>query len=66
MRGIEINADVIKGTRDGVYDCDPEKKNRQEFDFISFEDVLKKSLNVMDTTAFTLSQENKLPIVVLI
>jgi uridylate kinase len=40
------------------------KMNRQKFDFISFEDVLKKGLNVMDTTAFTLSQENKLPIVV--
>jgi uridylate kinase len=50
-----------------VYDCDPEKKNESvKFDFISFEDVLKKGLNVMDTTAFTLSQENKLPIVVLI
>ena len=67
LRGIEINADVIlKGTRvDGVYDCDPEKNaSAVKFDFISFEDVLKKGLNVMDTTAFTLSQENKLPIVV--
>jgi uridylate kinase len=67
LRGVEINADVIlKGTRvDGVYDCDPEKNsNAIKFDFISFEDVLKKGLNVMDTTAFTLSQENKLPIVV--
>jgi uridylate kinase len=36
MRGIEINADVIKGTRDGVYDCDPEKKNRQEIRFYFF------------------------------
>ena len=67
LRGIEINADVIlKGTRvDGVYDCDPEKNTAAvKFDFISFDDVLKKGLNVMDTTAFTLSQENKLPIVV--
>ena len=67
LRGIEINADVIlKGTRvDGVYDCDPEKNaSAVKFDFISFEDVHKKGLNVMDTTAFTLSQENKLPIVV--
>ena len=67
LRGIEMNADVIlKGTRvDGVYDCDPEKNpTAVKFDFISFEDVLKKGLNVMDTTAFTLSQENKLPIVV--
>jgi uridylate kinase len=67
LRGVEINANVIlKGTRvDGVYDCDPEKnKAAIKFDFISFDDVLKKGLNVMDTTAFTLSQENKLPIVV--
>ena len=67
LRGIEMNVDVIlKGTRvDGVYDCDPEKNaSAVKFDFISFEDVLKKGLNVMDTTAFTLSQENKLPIVV--
>ena len=67
LRGVEINADVIlKGTGvDGVYDCDPEKNaNAVKFDTISFEDVLKKGLNVMDTTAFTLSQENKLPIVI--
>uniref|UniRef100_A0A4W5PV18 Ribosome-recycling factor, mitochondrial n=1 Tax=Hucho hucho TaxID=62062 RepID=A0A4W5PV18_9TELE len=67
LRGIEINADVIlKGTRvDGVYDSDPEKNaSAVKFDYISFDDVLKKGLNVMDTTAFTLSQENKLPIVV--
>ncbi|MCW2119166.1 UMP kinase [Flavobacterium sp. 7A] len=67
LRGVEINADVIlKGTRvDGVYDCDPEKNAAAiKFDTISFEDVLKKGLNVMDTTAFTLSQENKLPIVI--
>lgn len=67
LRGVEINADVIlKGTRvDGVYTADPEKdKSATKFDFISFDDVLKKGLNVMDTTAFTLSQENKLPIVV--
>ena len=44
---------------------DPEKdKTAVKFDFISFEDVLAKGLNVMDTTAFTLSQENKLPIIV--
>jgi uridylate kinase len=67
LRGVEIDADVIlKGTRvDGVYNVDPEKdKTAVKFDFISFEDVLKKGLNVMDTTAFTLSQENKLPIIV--
>ena len=67
LRGIEVGADVIlKGTRvDGVYDCDPEKNAAAvKFDYISFEDVLSKGLNVMDTTAFTLSQENQLPIVV--
>jgi len=48
-----------------VYDCDPEKNaSAVKFDYISFEDVLSKGLNVMDTTAFTLSQENELPIVV--
>lgn len=67
LRGVEMNVDVIlKGTRvDGVYDSDPEKnKEAIKFDYISFEEVLRKGLNVMDTTAFTLSQENKLPIVV--
>lgn len=67
LRAIEIEADVIlKGTRvDGIYTSDPEKdKNATKFDTISFNDVLKKGLKVMDTTAFTLSQENELPIVV--
>ena len=67
LRAIEIGADVIlKGTRvDGIYTSDPEKDdNATKFDFISFDDVLKKGLKVMDTTAFTLSQENELPIIV--
>ncbi len=67
LRGVEINADVIlKGTRvDGIYTADPEKNpTATKFDTISFEEVLAKGLNVMDTTAFTLSQENKLAIVV--
>ncbi len=67
LRAIEINADVIlKGTRvDGIYTSDPEKdKKATKFDFISFDEVLKKGLKVMDTTAFTLSQENHLPIIV--
>lgn len=67
LRAIEIEADVIlKGTRvDGIYTSDPEKdKNATKFDTISFADVLLKGLKVMDTTAFTLSQENELPIVV--
>lgn len=67
LRAIEVKADVIlKGTRvDGIYTSDPEKdKNATKFDSISFNDVLSKGLKVMDTTAFTLSQENELPIVV--
>ncbi|HPF96279.1 MAG: UMP kinase [Flavobacteriaceae bacterium] len=67
LRAIEIGADVIlKGTRvDGIYNADPEKdKTAIKFDAISFDDVLKKGLKVMDTTAFTLSQENELPIIV--
>ncbi len=67
LRAIEIEADVIlKGTRvDGIYNADPEKdKKAIKFDHISFEDVLSKGLKVMDTTAFTLSQENELPIIV--
>ena len=67
LRAIEVEADVIlKGTRvDGIYTSDPEKdKTATKFDTISFNDVLNKGLKVMDTTAFTLSQENNLPIVV--
>ena len=67
LRAIEINADVIlKGTRvDGVYDCDPEKnENAIKYESITFHDVIKKNLKIMDSTAFTLSQENNLPIVV--
>lgn len=67
LRAIEIEADVIlKGTRvDGIYNVDPEKDSSAvKFNSISFDDVLKKGLKVMDTTAFTLSQENNLPIIV--
>lgn len=67
LRAIEVSADVIlKGTRvDGVYDSDPEKNEKAvKFDLISFSDVIGKNLKVMDSTAFTLSQENNLPIVV--
>ena len=67
LRAIEVEADVIlKGTRvDGIYNKDPEKNNDAvKFDNISFDDVLKKGLKIMDSTAFTLSQENKLPIIV--
>ncbi len=67
LRAIEIQADVIlKGTRvDGIYDSDPEKNSSaKKYDTISFQEVFKKGLNVMDLTAFTLSNENKLPIIV--
>jgi len=67
LRAIEIDADVIlKGTRvDGIYTSDPEKnKEAIKFDSLSFDEVLKRGLKVMDTTAFTLSHENKLPIIV--
>ena len=67
LRAIEIKADVIlKGTRvDGIYSSDPEKNSdATKYDTISFDDVLRKGLKVMDTTAFTLSQENELPIIV--
>lgn len=67
LRAIEINADVIlKGTRvDGIYTADPEKDpNAQKFDKISYAEVYDKDLKVMDMTAFTLSDENNLPIIV--
>ena len=67
LRAIEIEADVIlKGTRVyGIYTADPEKDaSASKYSSISFDDVLKKGLKVMDTTAFTLSQENELSIIV--
>lgn len=67
LRAIEIEADVIlKGTRvDGIYSADPEKdKNATRFSRITFSEVYEKNLQVMDMTAFTLCQENKLPIIV--
>jgi len=67
LRAIEIEADVIlKGTRvDGIYNADPEKdKTATKYEKISFTEVYEKGLNVMDLTAFTLCNENKLPIVV--
>ncbi len=65
LRAIEIKADVIiKGTRvDGVFDSDPEKnKSAKMFKNLSYQKVLEKDLRVMDLTAITLCQENKLPI----
>ncbi len=67
LRAVEIEADIIiKGTRvDGVYDSDPEKNsNAVKFDSISYLDILKKNLRVMDLTAVSLCQENNLPMIV--
>lgn len=67
LRAIEINADVImKGTRvDGIYTADPEKDaTATRYETISFGEVISKGLKVMDMTAFTLCQENNLPIIV--
>jgi len=67
LRAIEIDADVIlKGTRvDGIYTADPEKDpDAQRFETITFDEVYEKGLKVMDMTAITLCNENKLPIVV--
>lgn len=67
LRAIEINADVIlKGTRvDGIYSADPEKDAKAtRFEHLSFTEVISKNLKVMDMTAFTLCQENNLPIIV--
>ena len=57
---------ILKGTRvDGIYDSDPEKNiNAVKYDSLSFNQVIEKNLKVMDMTAFTLSQENNLPIIV--
>lgn len=67
LRAIEIEADIIlKGTRvDGIYSADPEKDaTATRYSTITFSEVYEKGLNVMDLTAFTLCNENKLPIVV--
>ncbi|GAB4141649.1 MAG: UMP kinase [Bacteroidia bacterium] len=67
LRAVEIEADVVlKGTRvDGIYTADPEKdKTATRYENITFNEVYEKNLNVMDMTAFTLCNENKLPIIV--
>ncbi len=67
LRAVEISADVIlKGTRvDGIYTADPEKDpTATRYETISFNEVISKELKVMDMTAFTLCQENNLPIIV--
>uniref|UniRef100_A0A7C4EK56 Uridylate kinase n=1 Tax=Thermodesulfovibrio aggregans TaxID=86166 RepID=A0A7C4EK56_9BACT len=67
LRAIEINADVIlKGTKvDGIYSTDPLKDpEAKKFDILTYMDVIKNSLKVMDSTAITLCMDNNLPIVV--
>lgn len=67
LRAIEIKADVIlKGTRvDGIYTADPEKNpDATKYESISFKEAIDKNLKAMDMTAFTLCQENNLPIIV--
>jgi uridylate kinase len=67
LRAIEIEAEVVlKGTRvDGVYTADPEKdKNATRYTTLSFQEAYEKNLSIMDMTAFTLCQENNLPIIV--
>ena len=67
LRAIEIEADVVlKGTRvDGIYTADPEKDpSATKYDVVTFNEVFEKGLSVMDMTAFTLCNENKLPIIV--
>ncbi len=67
LRAVEIEADIIlKGTRvDGVYTADPEKDpNAVKYENLSFDEAYEKKLSIMDLTAFTLCQENNLPIYV--
>lgn len=67
LRAIEVEANVIlKGTRvDGIYTADPEKDPKAtKYEKVTYDEVMKNRLNVMDMTAFTLCNENKLPIIV--
>ena len=67
LRASEIGADaILKGTRvDGIYSADPEKDpNATKFDTISFDQVIKSGLSIMDMTAFTMCSENNMPIIV--
>lgn len=67
LRAIEIEADVVlKGTRvDGVYTADPEKDpTAEKYETLTFQKAYENNLNIMDMTAFTLCQENNLPIIV--
>lgn len=67
LRGIEIEADaMLKGTRvDGIYTADPEKHpDAVKFDDITYDEIYRRGLKIMDLTATTMCKENNLPIVV--
>lgn len=67
LRAVELSADVfLKGTRvDGVYTADPEKDpGAVKFDVLSFQEAIEKRLRVMDSTAFTMCRDNKMPVIV--
>ena len=67
LRAAEINADVILLAKniDGVYDCDPAKNaDAVKFDAITYDEVLKRHLAVMDSTATSLSMDNHIPVLV--
>ncbi len=67
LRGVEVDAQVLlKGTRvDGVYTSDPEKDpNAKKYEKLTFADAYSQKLKIMDLTAFTMCEENKLPIIV--
>ncbi|HPE77665.1 MAG TPA: UMP kinase [Draconibacterium sp.] len=67
LRGIEIEADImLKGTRvDGIYTADPEKDpSATKFDTITFDEIYKRNLKIMDLTATTMCNENNLPVLV--
>lgn len=67
LRAIEIEADVmLKGTRvDGIYTADPEKdKTAVKFDEITYDEIYKRNLKIMDLTATTMCKENNMPIYV--
>lgn len=67
LRAVELKADLLlKGTRvDGVYTADPEKEpGAEKFDRVSFDEVISRRLKIMDSTAFTMCRENRMPVIV--
>jgi uridylate kinase len=67
LRAAELKADVLlKATQvDGVYDCDPKlNKKAKKYKHITYDEAIRKNLKIMDTSAFSLCKDNKLPIIV--